>query len=265
MNPHEKWTSGTAYEGWVGRWSRLLADEFLHWLGIPPGKQWLDVCCGSGALSEAIITRWSPTSLEGIDQSPEQIAYAIEHRAGPNVNFRLGDARALPFASQSFDVAVCGLGLNFIAEMERAAREMRRVTRLGGIVAAYVLDYREGARFLREFWDVAIAVDPEAVAFDQGRRFPLCTPEGLRRLFTAADLEAIEVRALQIVTRFANFDDYWQPFLSEQGSAPAYLASRSERIRGEICQRLRASLPGQSDGSIELAARAWAVQGRALR
>lgn len=262
MEPVDKWTSGAAYEGWVGRWSRRFADVFLDWLEIPPGKEWLDVCCGSGALSEAILERSSPASVEGVDQSPAQIAYARKHRARQNAHFQLGDARELPFAPESFDVAVCGLGLNFIAEAERAACEMRRVTRTRGTAAAYVLDYREGARFIREFWDVAISVDPEAVVFDQGRRFPLCTPDGLCNLFKAADLEAVEVRPLEIITRFPNFDDYWQPLLSEQGSAPVYLASRDERIQKEICTRLRATLPCQADGSIELPARAWAVRGR---
>jgi SAM-dependent methyltransferase len=265
VNRTEKWTSGAAYEGWVGRWSRLFADEFLPWLGVSPRKQWLDLCCGSGALSEAILDRCDPTSLTGIDESPAQIAYATKHRARSNADFQLGDAREIPFVSQSFDAAVCGLGLNFIVEADQAAREMRRVTRPGGTVAAYVLDYREGARFLREFWDVAIAVDREAIAFDQGRRFPLCTPEGLSKLFASADLEGVEVRALQIVTRFANFDDYWEPFLCDQGSAPTYLATRSERIRQDIRTQLRTHLPIQIDGSIELPARAWAVRGRTFR
>lgn len=260
----DQWTSGAAYDQWMGRWSRLLAHEFLKWLDLPPGLRWLDVCCGSGMLSEAIVERNVSGSVVGIDASPEQIAFARQHRGRPNVTFEAGDATSLRFADSRFDVVVCGLGLNYIPEPVRALKEMRRVVRPGGTVAGYVWDYADGARFLREFWDAATEIDSEAVDFDQARRFPLCNPDGLRCLFQQAELGDLAVGALDIVTRFTSFDDYWEPLLvSGQGSAPNYLATRDRRIQNAIRERLRAKLPAVADGTIELPARAWAIRGRA--
>ena len=151
----DRWTSGADYDQWMGRWSRLLADEFLTWLNLPSGLQWLDVCCGSGVLTEAIVARNSPASVTGIDVSPQQINFARRHRAHPNVTFETGDAMSLLFPDSSFDAAVCGLGLNYIPNAVQGLLEFRRVVRPGGVVAIYVWDYERGARFLREFWDGA--------------------------------------------------------------------------------------------------------------
>jgi SAM-dependent methyltransferase len=258
----DKWTSGAAYERWMGRWSRLLADEFSGWLALPPKLRWLDVCCGSGVLTEAIADGCAPGRVVGVDASAQQIEFARSHRTRPAVTFETGDALALPFAEASFDVAVCGLGLNYVPEPERAVQEMRRVTVSEGVIAGYVWDYAEGARFLREFWDAAAAVDPEASAHDQARRFPLCNPEALRKLFEGAEMREVAVRALDVTTRFADFDDYWQPFLTGQGSAPNYLAARDKPVQDAIRERLRKSLPTGLDGAIELPARALAVFGR---
>jgi SAM-dependent methyltransferase len=258
----DKWTSGGAYDQWMGRWSRLLAHEFLNWLNLSRSLRWLDVCCGSGVLTEAIAERFAPGKVAGVDASPQQIEFARAHRSHPNVSFETGDAMALPFADASFDVAVCGLGLNFVPQPERALQEMRRVTVPNAIIAIYVWDYAEGARFLREFWDLAAAVDREALSFDQARRFPLCNPEPLRKLFDDTGLCEVNVRALDITTRFASFDDYWQPLLTGQGSAPSYLATCDEHTRNAIRDWLRNSLIPDSEGAIELPARAWAVRGR---
>jgi ubiquinone/menaquinone biosynthesis C-methylase UbiE len=258
----DKWTSGAAYDQWMGRWSRLLAYEFLTWLNLPSNLRWLDVCCGSGLLTEAIIKCCPPARVAGLDASLQQIEFARAHRSSLAASFDVGDAMALPFADASFDVAVCGLGLNFVSPPERALQEMRRVTIPHGIIAVYVWDYAEGARFLREFWDAAAVADPEAVAYDQARRFPLCNPEPLRQCFERAGIEKVDVRALDIGTRFASFNDYWQPFLTGQGSAPHYLASRNALIRDSIRERLRDSLTTDAEGAIELPARAWAVRGQ---
>ena len=258
----DKWTSGRDYDQWMGRWSRLVADEFLTWLGLTSNLRWLDVCCGSGVLTEAIVQRCAPARVAGIDASAEQIRFARSHRGRPGVNFEIGDALNLPFAAESFDIAVCGLGLNYVPEPESALREMRRVTVPKGIIASYVWDFAEGARFLREFWDAAAAEDGEALAQDQARRFSWCNPSELQELFERAGMKEVETAALSITTRFANFDDYWQPLQTGQGSAPNYLASRSARTRDAIRERLSKALPTDSEGAIALPARAWAVRGR---
>jgi SAM-dependent methyltransferase len=258
----DKWTSGGHYDQWMGRWSRLLAQEFLKWLDFPAGMKWIDVCCGSGVVTEATVELSAPASVAGVDASAEQIRFACEHRAYPNVSFEIGDATTLRCPDSGFDVAVCGLGLNYIPNPALALEGFRRITRLGGTVAVYVWDYAQGARFLREFWDVAIAVDSEAASFDQAQRFPMCTQEGLRSLFEQAKLEDADVHGLGILTRFANFDDYWEPLLTGQGSAPNYLATRGEQIRTAIRERLRVTLLTNAEGAIELPARAWAIRGK---
>jgi SAM-dependent methyltransferase len=239
----DKWTSGASYDQWMGRWSRLLAHEFLKWLELPAGLRWLDVCCGSGVITEAILQSNAPAAVVGVDASPEQISFARQRRERPNVTFETADAMALRFPESSFAVVVCGLGLNFLPSPAKALEEFRRVTKPGGTIAVYVWDYAAGARFLREFWDAAIAIDSEAATFDQAHRFPMCTPEGLRSLFGQAKLDALTLHALNVVTRFTSFDDYWQPLLTGQGSAPGYLASRNQQIQAAIRERLRAALP----------------------
>ena len=258
----DRWTSGAHYDQWMGRWSQLLAREFLEWLSVPAGLRWIDVCCGSGVITEMIVECSAPASIVGVDVSPEQINFARQHRAPAGVRFETADAMALPFADASFDVAVCGLGLNYIPSPAEGLKEFCRVTRRGGTVAVYVWDYVHGARFLREFWDVAIAIDGEAAAFDQARRFPMCSQAGLRELFEKANLEDLTLQALDVVTRFSSFDDYWQPLLSGQGSAPNYLATRDKKTQAAIRERLRAVLPIDAEGAIELPARAWAIRAR---
>lgn len=258
----DKWTSGAHYDQWMGRWSRLLAHEFLKWLDLSAGLRWIDVCCGSGMVTETIVERSAPASVVGVDASAEQIKFACEHRSASNVTFQIADATVLPFADASFDVAVCGLGLNYVPNPALALWEFRRVTRPDGTAAVYVWDYAHGARFVREFWDAATAIDSEAASFDQALRFPMCTPDGLRSLFEQAKLEYIDVRSLDVVTRFIDFDDYWEPLLTGQGSAPNYLASRNEQIRTAIRERLRTTLPRNGQGAIELPARAWAIRGK---
>lgn len=258
----ERWTSGAAYDQWMGRWSRLLAQEFLKWLDVPSGLRWIDVCCGSGVISEAIVEGNNPASVVGVDVSPEQINFARRHRARDNVTFETADAMALPFTDESFDVAVCGLGLNYIPHPDGGLYEFCRVIRPGGTIAVYVWDYVYGASFLRKFWDAATVIDGEAPTFDQARRFPMCTQEGLRRLFEQAKLEDLNVLALDVVTRFTSFDDYWEPLLTGQGSAPNYLATRDKKTQAAIRERLRAVLPTNAKGAIELPARAWAIRAR---
>ena len=245
----------------MGRWSRVLAQEFLNWLDRPAGLRWIDVCCGSGMVTEAIVERTAPASVVGIDVSAEQIAFARERRARANVTFETGNAMSLPFPDDSFDVTVCGLGLNYIPNPRQGLQEFCRVTRSGGTVAVYLWDYEQGARFLRAFWDAAVAVDSEASAFDQARRFPMCTEDGLRGLFEEAKLENLMVHALEIVTRFTSFDDYWQPLLAGQGSAPSYLATRDDKTKTVIRERLREALPASAQGAIALPVRAWAIRG----
>jgi SAM-dependent methyltransferase len=256
------WASGAAYEPYVGRWSRLVAREFLAWLDVPSDSRWLDVGCGTGALSETILAVARPLSVTGIDASEGFAAYAREQIRDDRAEFRTGDAQELPFGPASFEAAVSGLVLNFLPRPERGLAEMARVTRPGGIVAVYVWDYAGEMQLMRCFWDAAAALDPAAVELDEGRRFPICRPEALERLFTEAGLEDVAVRAVDVPTLFRDFDDYWSPFLGGQGPAPSYAMSLPEGRRSALRDRIRAGLPRADDGSIHLIARAWAARGR---
>lgn len=256
------WAAGRLYEPYVGRWSRLVARELLAWLRVPPQKDWLDVGCGTGALSEVVLRQADPHAVTGVDASSGFIEYTKAHIVAPRVSFQVGDAQSLPVDAASFDVAVSGLVLNFVPQPLRAVAEMARVARSGGVVAAYVWDYAGKMELMRYFWDAAVALDPAASDLDEGRRFPMCEPTPLADLFAAAALRDVEVRPIDVPTQFRHFDDYWSPFLGGQGPAPGYAMSLSEERRAALRERIRASLPAEKDGSIRLVARAWAVRGR---
>jgi SAM-dependent methyltransferase len=255
------WAAGSLYEPYVGRWSRLVAPDFLAWLGVPEGRKWLDVGCGTGALTQCILRNAAPAGVHGVDPSAGFIEHAEAHTADARASFEVGDAQALPAASASFDAAVAGLVVNFVPEPERAVTEMRRAVRPGGSVAAYVWDYAEKMELMRHFWDAAVALNPQARALDEGVRFPLCRPEPLAALFEQAGLSRVEVKAIDVPTRFRDFDDYWTPFLGGQAPAPGYCMSLDEEKRGALRERIRSKLPFRPDGSIDLIARAWAVKG----
>jgi SAM-dependent methyltransferase len=174
----------------------------------------------------------------------------------------VGDAASLPLPDRRFDVVASALALNFVPDPHGAVAEFVRVAAPDGLAAAYVWDYAEGMAMMRCFWDAAIALSPAAAERDEGRRFPLCRPEPLARLWTRAGLEEVRVRAIEISIVFADFDDHWRPFLGGQGPAPGYVTSLTEEHRGALRELLRERLPSGPDGSIPLTTKAWAVRGQ---
>src|SRR5215217_3474508 len=173
MSTMHEWTDDP-YEAFIGRWSRLVAPEFLDWLHMRTGLRWLDVGCGTGALSAAILERFDPLTVDGCDPSEAMLPSARAHAVDPRASFRVGEAGRLPYDSGQFDVVVSGLVLNFIPDVSQGLVEMARVVTPGGVIAAYVWDYADGMQLLRLFWDAAMAVDSSAASLDEGRRFPLC-------------------------------------------------------------------------------------------
>jgi len=258
----DRWCSGDAYEPYVGRWSRLVARDFVDWLPLAPGLTWLDVGCGTGALSQTILERCSPRGVVGIDPAKSYLDYARLHVTDSRATFRVGDAQALPCGDAECDAVVSGLVLNFVPDKERVVSEMTRVARPGGMVAAYVWDYAGEMQLMRHFWDAAVALDPGARELDEGRRFPIARPEPLAALLGGAGIMDVETRAVDVPTVFASFDDYWTPFLGGQAPAPGYCMSLTEERRVALRERIRRALPIQPNGSIRLIARAWAVRGR---
>ena len=257
----DNWAHGDKYENYMGRWSRHVAREFIQWLAVPAGGQWLDVGCGTGALSQTILQLAEPARIKGIDRSEGFVNFAREHVGDDRVRFEVGDAEVLNDDSESFDAVVSGLVLNFIPHPEHALAEIKGVTRTGGVAAVYVWDYAEGMQFIRHFFDAAIALDSKAAEHDEGPRFPICHPDALRQLFESTGLRDVEVRPIEVPTVFRDFDDYWSPFLAGVGPAPAYAMSLSEEHRIALRERIRAGLPYNSDGSILLSARGWAARG----
>lgn len=256
----DNWERGDPYEQYVGRWSRRVAPRFLSWLNVPAGRRWLDVGCGTGALSAAILDQCSPLSVTGVEPSEGFLEKAKEQLAG-RVLLQRGNAAAIPLDDDSVDACVSALVLNFVPDGSAALREMSRVTAAGGTIAAYVWDYAGKMELMRRFWDAVVELDPGAVKLDEGTRFPLCRPEALSGLFTNAGLRDVAVTAIDIPTPFASFEEYWRPFLGGQGPAPAYAMSLDEPVRARLRDRIRERMPPQADGSIDLTARAWAVRG----
>lgn len=257
---HDVWASGNPYERYVGRWSRKVAPEFVAWLAMPAELDWLDVGCGTGALSQTILDKGSPKSVKGIDSSAGFLEYAKANITDVRASFAVGDARSIPVNDASVDVAVSGLVMNFVPEPLRMAADMARAVKPGGAVAVYVWDYSGQMGMMRVFWSTATELDPHAA--DEGPRFAICHPQPLTELFSKAGLLDVEVRPIDVPTVFRDFDDYWSPFLGGQGPGPAYVMSLDPERRDALRDRIRSKLSLEPDGSIRLIARAWAVRGR---
>ena len=261
---HDAWASGNNYEAYMGRWSRPIAARFLDWLAMPGGLDWLDLGCGTGALTAAILRQCDPASVIALDPSQGFIAEARKNVGDPRIDFRDADAESLTaFPAASRDVVASALVLNFIPDKVAALREMKRIARPGGIVGFYVWDYPGGGmEFMRAFWTAAAALDPAARDLSEDRRFPFCTREGLAALGRDAGLGTLELTAIELPSVFKDFEDYWRPFTLGAGPAPGYCASLSPQARDSLRNRLSESLPRQKDGSIALRTRAWAAKAR---
>jgi SAM-dependent methyltransferase len=260
---NDKWAAGATYEDFMGRWSRLLAPRFVSWLGVRPIAHWLDVGCGTGALSDAICAGAHPASVVACDSSESFVEYARQRQVDRQISFVVAAVGRLPTRDGGFDSVTSAFALNFFPAPEAAIEEMRRIAAKDGLVSACVWDYAGRMEFLRRFWDAAAAVDPNASVLDEGRRFPICRPDALEMLFRRAGLGRVVCESIEIQTRFPGFTEFWTPFLGGTGPAPSYVATLEPRQREALAEYLSSSLPRESDGSICLVARAWVVRGAA--
>jgi SAM-dependent methyltransferase len=259
--PGDRWVKGDAYEAYMGRWSRLLARLFVEWLHPTRRADWLEIGCGTGALTSAICELGEPASVVACDPSEPFIEHARKHLPDRRASFVVAGADDLPRREGGFDLVVSSLVLNFLPDPTDAMAAIGERLRRGGTVAASVWDYAEGMEPLRSFWEEAVALDPRAAALHEGSRFPLCRPPALVSLFRAAGLGQVETTALEVPTDFSTFDDYWTPFLRGTGPGSAYVASLDPPARESLRERLRRRLDAGGDGHIRLRARAWAVRG----
>lgn len=253
------WAEGDAYDYYMGRWSRRVAGEFVDWMKAAPFLAWVDVGCGTGPLTQAILERANPRVVTAVDQYDGYLETARARSEDLRAQYHSGTAESLPLEDDSVEFAVSGLALNVVEDPGKALAEMRRVVKPGGVVAAYIWDHAGHMQYLRTFWDAARELDPAAEAWDKGLRSQLCRPQPLRKAFEDAGLSQVLVRNIDIITAFSNFDDYWTPFLGGQGSAPSYCVGLQEAQREALRAKLDARLPRDPDGEIALVGRAWAA------
>lgn len=241
-----------------------MSPVFLDFVGVQDGQSVLDVGSGTGSVAAAVLSTSHTSRVIGIDASAEYIARARERLQSERLTFEQGDAQRLRFAHASFDTTLSLLVLNFIPDAPAALREMIRVTKPGGVVAAAVWDYGDGMEMLRFFWDEAIALDPASDSRDE-RHMPFSRQGELTRLWREGGLTGLHEAPLTIPLDFAEFDDYWEPFLGSQGPAGAYVSTLPDDRRSQLKHRLRTRLIGAAeDRPIQLNARAWAVKGTVL-
>jgi SAM-dependent methyltransferase len=252
-----RFVDGAAYERYMGKWSQLVGEAFLEWLAPESGLRWLDVGCGNGAFTEMLVERCAPASVQGIDPSEGQLAFARTRPASRVAQFRLGDAMAQPFPDDAFDVAVMPLVIFFVPDPARGVSEMVRVVCPGGSVTAYAWDMSGGFPYealqaeMRAL-GVAVPVPPNR---DASRI------DAMRDLWTGAGLDAVETRLITVQRTFADFDDYWTTVLGGPSVGPG-LAAMTPQNTVLLKARMRTHLPADAGGRITCRARANAVKGR---
>src|SRR5580704_2605596 len=256
-------SDGAAYEIFLGRWTKELAPRLLDFAEFAPDGRLLDVGTGTGSLARAMAMRWPSRRITGLDISEPYVAYARTQIKAAQLEYQIGDAASLQFGDGAFAGVTAQLVLNFVPNANAALREMCRVTRRGGKVAAAVWDFRGGLVYQRLFWDTAAGLDADAAAA-RDRLFSglLALPDGLPRLFTDAGLADVQRRSLTIRMNYASFDDYWQPLLGGQGPVGSYIVELDADKRRQIESAVRrAYCSGSPDGERSMTATAWAVRG----
>jgi SAM-dependent methyltransferase len=256
--PAIRFTDGAAYERYMGVWSRLAGEAFLDWLAPKPGLQWLDVGCGNGAFTAMLAERCAPASLDGVDPSAAQLAFARTIPTLRTTQFREGDAMALPYPDDAFDAAVMPLVIFFVPEPARGAAEMARVVRPGGVVAAYAWDMRGGGfpyQALREEMGALGVAVPEPPSPEASRISELLN------LWAGAGLEAIETRTIPVQRTFTDFEEFWEIIRGGPSVGPRLAAMTPEGLK-LLKARMRERLPADAAGRVTYGAVANAVKGR---
>jgi SAM-dependent methyltransferase len=255
----DAWSAGQSYDRYMGRWSRRIAGKFVEWLAPPRDAAWLEIGCGTGALTATILAECAPQSILSIDPSEDFAAYIRSAIDDERAHFEVADAQKLPAKDASIDVVTSALVVNFIPDRPSALAEMQRVLKPNGLLSFYVWDYPGGGiGFIDAFWKAAAEVDQRAAALDESRRFPFCTRDGLAAICHDANLRSLAIEPIEIETVFPDFEAFWQPFTLGAGPAPGYCINLAEDHRAVLKARLADALG--TDGPIRLIARAWAVK-----
>jgi ubiquinone/menaquinone biosynthesis C-methylase UbiE len=257
--PANLFTDGKAYERLMGRWSQLAGAEFLDWLDPPAGLNWVDVGCGNGAFTEVLIAKTAPAAVTGIDPSEGQLSYARSRPGAGMAEFRTAGAQDLPFADHSFDAASMALVITFLSDPVKAATEMARVVKPGGIVGTYMWDAPGGGFPLSPIAAAMKSLDmtvPQTPYPDSSRQ------ESMRAFWAKAGLEEIETRVIKVPTVYTDFNDFWDSNHAPLGSFGAAVFALPPADKERLKARLRETLPADGSGGIVIEAFANAVKGR---
>jgi SAM-dependent methyltransferase len=253
--------NAVAYEQFMGRWSRLLAPQFLEFAGIPDGWHVLDVGSGTGSLAVEIAAQRPHCQMVGVEPCEDYVAYAKTRDPNGTVQFKVGNAQQLPFADAEFDASLSLLVFNFIPHPRKALAELQRVTRPGGRICAAIWDYGDRMQMLRAFWDTATELDVNA-ALDDEKNMDLCRYGELSALWREGGLANVDEQPLEITMQFGSFDDFWQPFLAGQGPAGAYVGRLAPERKIALRDQIKRLLPEAAQQcAFELRSCAWAVRG----
>jgi SAM-dependent methyltransferase len=256
-------SDGGAYEGFIGRWSRRVAARIVELVTPTAEGMLLDVGCGTGSMTAALLGAHPGRRIVGVDVSEPYLAHASARADCAGAEFLRQDALSLSFPDQSFAGAYALIALNFMSDPLKAAREMVRVTKPGGTLVAAAWDFRGGLVYQRLLWDTAAGIDPAAAA-TRDRIFanPLAKPDGMRDLWQAAGLRQVERQSITVRMDFADWDDYWTPLLGGQGPVGSYVAGLDPAMRERVASAVRlAYLSGDEDGPRSLTATSWLVTG----
>jgi len=255
----ELFTDGEAYERLMGRWSRLAGDVFLEWLDVPANLRWLDVGCGNGVFTEALIARCAPAEVVAVDPSEGQIAYARTRPGAKPAQFRVGDAQALPFDDDRFDVGVMALVITFLSDPAKAVAELARVVRPGGWVATYMWDVPGGGTPVHPIY---LAMESLGIPSPRPPGAEVSSRDAMQALWEGAGLESIETRVIHISIVYADFDDFWNSNSVPVGPQGKAIQQMSPDAREQLRDRVRELLPVAADGRIAYESFANAVKGR---
>lgn len=258
--PRIEFSDASAYERFMGRWSRAVAPHFLRWLRPPRGAKWLDVGCGTGILTEALLDLCEPASVVGIDPAGAQIEQASRGPAGARAKFQQADAMNLPFPDGSVDIAASALVINFIPDPLRALEEMRRVTAPGGMVAGYVWDFTKELSPSGPLRQAMQAFGAEVPAIPGAAHSSL---QALHSLFLRAGMKSIHSRTVDVTLAYLDFEDFWSAQTPGYSPATKIIDAMTEGERRRLKRAVREALPIGPNGKIEYAARANAIRAAA--